>query len=212
MKSIKSEIIYDELLKMYPDAECELVHHNIYELAISVILSAQTTDVSVNKITPKLFRQYPDIFSLAKANLVDVQKHLKTLGLYRSKAANIIAFSQQVVERFDGSIPNNRLDLMSLPGVGQKTANVILSVGYNEPAIAVDTHVFRVAKRLRLAYQNDDVLVVEKKLEKKFLKSQWSKLHHLLIFFGRYRCKAKNPQCKDCPFIDFCYYQKHNAN
>lgn len=210
MKSIKSEIIYSELLKMYPDAKCELVHNNIYELAISVILSAQTTDVSVNKITPMLFKQYPDILSLSRANLEDVEKHLKTLGLFRAKASNIIAFSKQVVSRFAGIIPNNRNDLMSLPGVGQKTANVILSVGYGVAAIAVDTHVFRVAKRLRLVYQNDDVFIVEKKLEKKFLKSQWSKLHHLLIFFGRYRCKAKNPQCIGCPFGDFCYYKKHN--
>lgn len=210
MKSIKSEIIYNQLLQLFPDADCELVHHNIYELAISVILSAQTTDVSVNKVTPNLFKCYPTIASLANADVNDVANIIKTLGLYRSKAGNIIAFSQQVMKEFNGKIPNNRQQLMSLAGVGQKTANVILSVGYNIPAIAVDTHVFRVAKRLRLAFQNDDVASVERKLEQKFLKSQWSKLHHLLIFFGRYFCKAKNPNCSQCPFKDFCYYYKHN--
>lgn len=211
MKSIKSEIIYNQLLQLFPDAECELVHHNIYELAISVILSAQTTDVSVNKVTPVLFKRYPTVASLAQADVLEVEDIIKTLGLYRSKAGNIIAFSQQVMREFNGNIPNNRQQLMSLAGVGQKTANVILSVGYNIPAIAVDTHVFRVAKRLRLVFQNDDIATVEKKLEQKFLKSQWSKLHHLLIFFGRYFCKAKNPNCHQCPFKDFCYYYKHNS-
>lgn len=209
MKSIKSEIIYNQLLQLFPNADCELIHHNIYELAISVILSAQTTDVSVNKVTPALFKRYPTVYSLAQADVREVENIIKTLGLYRSKAGNIIAFSQQVVKEFNGHIPNNRQQLMNLAGVGQKTANVILSVGYQVPAIAVDTHVFRVAKRLRLAFQSDDVLTVERKLEQKFLKSQWSKLHHLLIFFGRYFCKAKNPNCSQCPFKEFCYYYKH---
>lgn len=202
--------IFDYLVQLYPHAECELVHQNAYELSIAVMLSAQTTDIAVNKVTPALFQRFPDVYSLSQASQSEVESYIKTLGLYRNKAKSMIAFANEVIEHFDGIIPQTRNELMSLSGIGRKSANVILSVIFHVPAIAVDTHVQRVAKRLRLAFQNDDVLKVEQKLMKKFEISQWNKLHHLLIFFGRYHCKSQNPLCEICPFTSFCYYYKHN--
>lgn len=201
--------IYQHLVEMFPHAQCELVHKNAYELSIAVMLSAQTTDNAVNRVTPALFDRYPDVYVLKDGKLSEVERYIKTLGLFRNKAANMISFANEVVTQFNGQIPDNREDLMSLSGIGRKSANVILSVWYGVPAIAVDTHVNRVAKRLRLAYQNDDVLQVEKKLMRKFDIDQWNHLHHLLIFFGRYHCKSKNPLCEICPFTSFCYYYKH---
>lgn len=205
----RTEFIFEELEKMYPMAQCELVHKNAYELSIAVMLSAQTTDVAVNKVTPKLFERFSNVYELSRVQPRDVEPYIKTLGLYRNKAKAMVLFANEVIENFNGEIPNNREDLMTLSGIGRKSANVILSVIFHVPAIAVDTHVERVSKRLRLAYQNDSVLKVEQKLMRKFKKDQWNQLHHLLIFFGRYRCKAKSPQCEECPFTSFCYYYKH---
>lgn len=201
--------IFSHLVMLYPHARCELDHKNAYELSIAVMLSAQTTDISVNKVTPKLFERFPDVYSLKDASLSEVESYIRSLGLYRNKAKNMIFFANEVVDRFNGIIPNNREDLMSLSGIGRKSANVILSVIFNVPAIAVDTHVERVSKRLRLAFQNDSVLQVEHKLMRKFKKEDWNWLHHLLIFFGRYHCKSQNPRCDECPFTSFCYYYKH---
>ncbi len=202
--------ILEHLSTLFPDAHCELIHNDAYTLAVSVILSAQTTDAAVNKITPKLFERYPTVYDLGNAEQKDVEKYIQSIGLFRNKAQSIIGFSKKVVEKHHGVVPNTFTDLIALPGVGQKTANVILSVWYHVPRIAVDTHVNRVSKRLRLAYQKDDVYTVERKLMKKFPKENWSILHHQLIFFGRYLCKSKNPECERCPFTKFCYYYKHN--
>lgn len=204
-----SQEIFDHLIQLFPDAQCELIHQNAYELSIAVMLSAQTTDVSVNKVTPALFNRFPNVSVLSKASQREVESYIKSLGLYRNKAKNMISFANEVINQFNGQIPQTRDELMRLSGIGRKSANVILSVAYGVPAIAVDTHVERVAKRLRLAYQNDSVLKVEQKLMKKFEKSQWNLLHHLLIFFGRYQCKSQNPDCESCPFKDFCFYYKH---
>lgn len=205
---IDTNYILDELEIMFPNAECELVHKNAYELAVAVALSAQTTDVSVNKITPKLFKSYPTPYDLASADIKEIENHIKSIGLYRNKAKSIKGLAQGLIDLYGGEVPKEMDELILLPGVGRKTANVIMSVCFNIPAIAVDTHVERVSKRLGLAFKNDSVLVVEKKLQKKIKKDRWNKAHHLFIFFGRYKCTARNPQCDGCPFYDFCKYIK----
>jgi len=203
--------IYDQLLLMFPDAQCELTHRNAFELTIAVLLSAQTTDKSVNRVTPALFERYPDAASLAKADPSEVEGYLHSLGLYRNKARNIIKLAQELIERFEGEIPSTREELMTLSGIGRKSANVVLLECFNEPTVPVDTHVERVSKRLKLAKEEDSVLEVEKKLMRKFPKEYWRKMHHLLIFFGRYRCKSQHPACEKCPFVSFCRYAKENG-
>ncbi|BFL36035.1 endonuclease III [Holdemania massiliensis] len=201
---MKVDEILAKLTEMFPDAHCELIHRNPFELAVAVVLSAQTTDVSVNKVTPQLFEKFPTPQALASASLEEIESCIHRIGLYHNKAKSIQGLARGVVEQFDGVMPQTMEELMSLPGVGRKSANVIMSVCFGMPAIAVDTHVERVSKRLRLAAPKDTVLEVEKKLMRKLPKSEWSHAHHLFIFFGRYFCKAKNPQCQDCPFTSFC--------
>ena len=202
----KINVILNTLQDMYPDAHVELTHQSHFQLLVAVVLSAQTTDKAVNKVTPKLFEVFPDANALSKASAQDVIPLIKTIGLYQNKAKNIILLSQQLMTLYDGIVPNDRTSLEALPGVGRKTANVVLSNALDIPALAVDTHVERVSKRLRLARKNDSVLVVEQKLMKKFPKKNWTKLHHQLIFFGRYHCTAKQPKCNDCPLFDMCAY------
>jgi endonuclease-3 len=197
--------ILEHLEEMYPDAHCELNHRNAYEMAVAVILSAQTTDASVNKVTPALFERYPDVQSLAEGNTEEIAFYIRSLGLYRNKARSIHGFAKAVVERFDGQVPHTMEELVTLPGVGRKCANVILSECFGLPGLAVDTHVSRVAKRLGLAYQKDDVSTIERKLKKKVPEERWSKTHHQMIFFGRYRCHARNPECDGCPFVKICH-------
>jgi len=199
-----SQLIIDGLNNLYPKAKCELKHRSHFQLLIAVVLSAQTTDQRVNMVTPLLFSKYKDAYLLSKANLEDVELIIKSIGLYHNKAINIIALSKTLVEKYNGKVPNNRQDLESLPGVGRKTANVILNNCFNEPAFAVDTHVTRVSKRLKIANKEDDVMKIEEKLMKYFPKSEWGRLHHQFIFFGRYKCKAVKPECLDCPFIKIC--------
>lgn len=201
---MKVDEILAKLTEMFPDAHCELIHRNPFELAVAVVLSAQTTDVSVNKVTPQLFEKFPTPQALASASLEEIESCIHRIGLYHNKAKSIQGLARGVVEQFDRVMPQTMEELMSLPGVGRKSANVIMSVCFGMPAIAVDTHVERVSKRLRLAAPKDTVLEVEKKLMRKLPKSEWSHAHHLFIFFGRYFCKAKNPQCQDCPFTSFC--------
>lgn len=203
--------IYDQLDRLFPQAHCELDYGSIFQLTVAVMLSAQTTDVSVNKVTPALFEAYPDAFRMAQANQKDVEHLIRSIGLYRNKAANVIAMSRQLVEEYEGKVPETMEQLTKLRGVGRKSANVILSEGYKIPAIAVDTHVHRVSIRLYLAGENDDVSRVEAKLMKQFPRERWSKLHHLLIFFGRYMCAARNPQCEKCPFAEHCRYLKQKG-
>lgn len=209
MKKSSDEIL-DQLIELFPDAHCELNHSTPFQLLIAVILSAQTTDVSVNKVTPALFEKYPDAYTLSKAEVKDVEKLIRNIGLYRNKAKNIIACAKQIVDEFDGEVPNTMKKLTSLAGVGRKTANVVLSVSFNIPAIAVDTHVDRISKRLGFAKMNDSVLQVEEKLKRKIKRERWNHAHHLIIFFGRYFCTAKNPKCNECPFIDICKEKNKN--
>lgn len=204
MKRSSKEYIIENLNRLYPDAHCELNHSDSFELLIAVVLSAQTTDVSVNRVTPALFEKYPDALSLSEASEEDVMRLIHSIGLYKNKSRNIINLAKELVKRFDGEVPSKREELESLPGVGRKTANVVLSNCFDYPAFAVDTHVSRVSKRLMIARKDDDVLTIEKKLMKFFPRNCWSRLHHQFIFFGRYKCKAKNPECTDCPFRDSC--------
>ncbi len=205
---MNSEVIYQKLLELFPEAGCELNYRNDYNLLVAVVLSAQTTDISVNKVTEVLFKKYPDVYLLSQAETEDVEKIIKSIGLYKNKAKNIVSLSKAIVERFDGRVPNTYEELLTLDGVGRKTANVVLSELFKIPAIAVDTHVNRVSKRLGLASASDSTVVVEEKLKEKFKKEQWSKLHHLMIHFGRYKCLARNPICENCPFIEICQKDK----
>lgn len=203
MKS-SSDYIIKSLNKLYPNAKCELIYSNNFELLIAVVLSAQTTDERVNSVTPILFKKYKNAKALSKAKLTDVEKIIKPIGLYHTKSKNIIALSKDLVVKYNGEVPNTREQLEDLKGVGRKTCNIILSNCFDIPAFAVDTHVSRVSKRLLIAKKDDDVKVIEKKLMKYFPIESWNRLHHQFIFFGRYKCKAIKPECKDCPFIKTC--------
>lgn len=194
------------LEELFPDAKAELDFTNHFELLIAVVLSAQTTDIAVNKVTKELFRKYPTPADLMIAELEDVMSTIKTIGLYKTKAKNIIGLAKILIEAHHGEVPNDRTALESLPGVGRKTANVVLSNAFGVPAIAVDTHILRISKRLGLAAESDNVLEVEQKLNKQFPKEQWLKLHHQLIFFGRYHCIARKPKCDTCKMQTICPY------
>jgi len=202
----RSEEIMKGLDELFPDAHCELKHVNDFELLIAVVLSAQTTDERVNSVTPELFAKYPNAKAMSEAELKDVEEIIRPIGLYHNKALNIIALSQALCENHDGIVPSERKELEALPGVGRKTANVILSNCFDVPAFAVDTHVSRVSKRLRIADEEDDVRAIEEKLMNQFPEKLWGKLHHQFIFFGRYKCKAARPDCEGCPFASFCSY------
>ena len=199
----------EKMYQMFPEAHGELQHNNPYELLIAVILSAQATDVSVNKATPALFEAFPTPEDLAAASVEEIIPKIKTIGLYRNKAKNIKACAQQLIENFGGQVPTTREALVSLPGVGQKTANVVLGDAFGIPAIAVDTHVERVSKRLRICKLNASVLEVEETLMRKIPEDLWVKTHHTLIFFGRYHCTARNPRCEVCPLLDMCQEGKN---
>ena len=191
---------------LFPDAHCELNHRNAFELLIATILSAQATDVGVNKVTPKLFERFPTPAHLAEASEESVIECIQSLGLYRSKAKNIRLCAQQLLERFNGEVPRTREELVSLAGVGRKTANVVMSVAFNIPAFAVDTHVERISKRLQICRQKDTVLEVEETLCRKIPKELWSRAHHWMIFFGRYHCVARKPKCHECPLLELCAF------
>ncbi|EOR23563.1 endonuclease III [Cytobacillus oceanisediminis] len=202
----KDEIRYclDTMGEMFPEAHCELVHSNPFELVIAVSLSAQCTDALVNKVTKNLFQKYKTPEDYLSVPIEELQNDIRSIGLYRNKAKNIQKLCQMVLEKYNGEIPMDRDELINLPGVGRKTANVVVSVAYNIPAIAVDTHVERVSKRLGICRWKDSVLEVEKTLMKKVPKDEWSVTHHRMIFFGRYHCKAQNPQCAVCPLLALC--------
>lgn len=196
---------------LFPDAHCELNHRNAFELLIATILSAQATDVGVNKVTPKLFERFPTPAHLAEASEESVIECIQSLGLYRSKAKNIRLCAQQLLERFNGEVPRTREELVSLAGVGRKTANVVMSVAFNIPAFAVDTHVERISKRLQICRQKDTVLEVEETLCRKIPKELWSRAHHWMIFFGRYHCVARKPKCHECPLLEMCAFGKREV-
>ena len=206
--TVSSKYVYDNLDKLFPNAKCGLNYSNLFELLVSVVLSAQTTDVAVNKVTPTLFSKYSDAFKLAKAKEEDIKKIIAPIGLSNSKAKNIVALSRELVERFNGAIPNTITDLESLPGVGHKTASVVMVEGYKIPAMPVDTHIYRIANRLGIS-NSDNVKGVEEDLKEFFDISTWCHLHHLLIAFGRNICTAKKPKCDECPFSDICINKEH---
>lgn len=196
----------EKLDKMFPDARCELLYDKDYELLIATVLSAQCTDKRVNVVTRELFAKY-DIYSLADADIIEVENIIRSCGSFTKKARYIVEIAKSLIMNYDGKVPNDRNYLESLPGVGRKTANVVLSNLYDVPAIAVDTHVERVSKRLKLALRNDTVLQVENKLMKKIPREKWSRSHHQLVLFGRYICKAKNPECDKCLFYEDCRFK-----
>ncbi|MCG3418875.1 endonuclease III [Oceanobacillus jordanicus] len=194
----------DEITKMFPDAECELKHANPFELVIAVLLSAQCTDVLVNKVTAELFKKYKTPEDYLAVSLEELQQDIRSIGLYRNKAKNIRKLCEVLIENYGGEVPRTKAELEKLAGVGRKTANVVASVAFNEPAIAVDTHVERVSKRLGICRWKDSVVQVEETLMRKVPIKEWSDTHHRLIFFGRYHCKARNPECPTCPLLELC--------
>ena len=206
----KIKFIYDTLKEKFPSPSCELKFKNNYELLISVILSAQCTDKRVNLVTPKLFKAYPTVFDMAKAKQKDLEEIIRPCGFFHNKAKNIIGACKDISEKFNGEIPNDYESLLSLSGVGRKTANVVLSVGFGKDAIAVDTHVYRVSKRLCLAKENTPEKV-EKELQKVLPQNIWSEMHFLMVLFGRYWCKSQKPLCDDCKFKEICVYYKNKV-
>lgn len=201
---IDYHFIAEQLDKMYPNAHCELNYSTIFELLVAVMLSAQTTDASVNKVTPNLFSKFNTPELLADATLEDVENSIRTLGLYKNKSKNLIEMSKMLVEKYNGIVPSNKEELLTLPGVGVKTASVVLIEGYKIPAFPVDTHVERISKRLGMAKKDDTAIDVMNKLMKKYPKDMWGKLHHQMIFFGRYTCIARKPKCNECLLKEKC--------
>lgn len=189
---------------MFPEAKGELNHSNPFELVIAVLLSAQCTDKLVNKVTENLFKKYKTPEDYLAVSLEELQDDIKSIGLYRNKAKNIRKLCQVLVDKYEGEVPRTKEELMTLAGVGRKTANVVASIAFNEPAIAVDTHVERVSKRLGICRWKDSVMEVEETLMKKIPREEWSITHHRMIFFGRYHCKARNPNCPECPLLEIC--------
>lgn len=204
MNKVKTARVLSYFEYLYPDACCELNYSNNYELLVAVMLSAQTTDKKVNQVTARLFEKFPDIEAIANSEIGELEQMLKHLGLYKNKAKNLKALSQMLLTDFDGIVPAKMEQLQKLPGVGRKTANVILVEGFKIPAIPVDTHVTRVAKRLGFAKWDDDVLKIEEKLNRSIPKALQVKAHSQFIFFGRYFCKAQNPACDECQLFDMC--------
>lgn len=199
--------ILDELQVLYPDAKCELNYTTPFELLIATILSAQCTDVRVNIVTDAMFKKYNTPEAFNELSLEDIMQEIKTCGLYKSKAQKIKETSRKLCEEYKGQVPDTLEELVKLPGVGRKTAGVVLSNAFNVPAIAVDTHVFRVANRIGIVNTSTPEKT-EFALMEAIPKDRWSHSHHLLIFHGRRMCKARNPQCEICPVKNDCDYYK----
>ena len=213
-KLIKDEqigTVMDKLEEMHPEASCALDFGTRFQLLSAVLLSAQTTDVSVNRVTPALFAKYPDAEAMAAADPLDVQEIIRTIGLYKNKSRNIVAMARMLVEDYGGEVPGCFDDLVKLPGVGRKTANVVLAEGFGQARIAVDTHVFRVSNRIGLTDAKDPE-GVEKGLMERLPEDQWSRAHHLLIFHGRKVCHARKPDCSGCALTDTCLYYKNGGS
>lgn len=203
-KNEKREIISKYLDELFPNHKCELIYHNDYELLIAIVLSAQTTDKRVNMVTPILFSKYPTLEKLSEAPIDLLEEILKPIGSFRKKAVYVKDIAYNLTTKYQGVVPTDREKLEKLKGVGRKTINVFLSEYYNYPAIAVDTHVERISKRLRIASKKATVLEVEEKLQKFFPKDEWAKRHLQLVLFGRYHCKAVKPDCSSCPLKELC--------
>lgn len=207
----KKELAYlvnDKLNIMYPDAKCGLDYNNLFELIVAVSLSAQTTDVSVNKVTPNLFNRYPSPFEMKDADINELESIIHSIGLYKNKARNLILLSKELVERYNGEVPNTMEELQSLSGVGYKTASVVLVEGFKIPAFPVDTHISRITKRIGLVKESLDPTSISISLMKLYDKSLYHKLHHQMIYLGRYTCKSQKPNCDECLIKDICKYYK----
>lgn len=205
--SDKVNEILSYLDELFPNPKCELNYNKDYELLIAICLSAQTTDKRVNKVTSVLFSKYNSLESLASADIIDIESIIRELGSYRKKSIYVKEIATKLLKDNIKVIPNDREYLESFPGVGRKTVNVFLGMIYNEPTIAVDTHVERVSKRLKLAKENANVLEVEHSLQKKIPKDKWVRTHHELVLFGRYYCKAVKPPCENCKLTNICRYK-----
>ena len=192
------------IYEMFKDAKCELNYNTLFQLLIAVSLSAQTTDKRVNETTPLLFEKYKEIKDLAYADINEVKQIIKPIGMTNTKAKNIIGIAKVIHEKYNDEVPSDAEKLLTLPGVGIKTVKVMLAEGFKIPAFPVDTHVNRVAKRLKYAYISDDVSDVERKLKKKIPREMWIQMHHSMIFFGRYFCKAVAPRCNECKLKEMC--------
>jgi len=202
--------IEDYLDELFPNPKCELNFNKDYELLLATMLSAQTTDKRVNMVTDVLFSKYPSLDTLSKANINDIISIIRPIGTFNKKANNVIEIAKSLVNDYEGSVPNNREYLESLPGVGRKTTNVVLSNLFNVPCIAVDTHVARVSIRLGLAKDGDDPYTIEKKISKRFKENELCRRHHQMVLFGRYHCTARNPKCESCKLKELCQYYKKN--
>jgi endonuclease III len=212
-KQERYQYFIDYFSKHQPDADTELVYVDAYELIVAVILSAQCTDVRVNLTTPPLFSVYPDFQSMASATPEEIFPFIKSVTYPNNKSKHLVGMAKMVVEKFNGRLPKDEDTLMQLPGVGRKTANVIASVLYNRPAMAVDTHVFRVSARIGLTTNAKSPLQAEKQLVKFIPKKYIARAHHWLILHGRYICKARKPLCEECPITTICkYYQQQGKN
>ena len=206
MMTMKTNIssILNYLDELFPHASCELFYTKDYELVIAVMLSAQTTDKSVNNVTRVLFNKYQSLDELNNAPLEDIEEIIKQIGLYKNKAKNLKGIVKDLIERFNYIVPSNKDELMTLPGVGNKTAGVIRAEIFKIPDLPVDTHISRIAKRLSLAKKDDEPIDVERKLKRLIPEDRWIKSHHQLIHFGRYFCTARSPKCNNCKIKDFC--------
>ena len=203
--------IEEYLDELFNEPKCELNYTKDYELLIAIMLSAQSTDKRVNSVTPILFEKYPSLSDLKNADISDLEDIIRPVGSFRKKSLYIKGIARMLDEECDGVVPTDREYLESMPGIGRKTTNVFLSEFYNYPAIAVDTHVERVSKRLGLAPKNSDVLKVERCLQRKFKKELWSRRHLQLVLFGRYHCKAVKPECGNCKLQDLCKEKRKNV-
>lgn len=201
------KIVIDKLLEIFPDAKAELDYTNPFELLIATILSAQCTDIQVNKTTAILFKELKTPEDYIRLSEEELGEKIHSCGFYKTKSKNILSTCKILIENYDSQVPNTLEELTTLPGVGRKTANVVLSNVFDTPAIAVDTHVFRVANRIGIA-NSTNVLDTEKDLMDNIEREMWSKAHHLLIFHGRRICKARKPLCDVCPVADYCFYYK----
>ena len=201
-----ASLVNEKLDLMYKDAKCGLDYRNLFELIVAVSLSAQTTDISVNKVTPKLFEKYPTPFDLASAKLEDVEEIIHSLGLYKNKAKNLILLANELVNKYQGEVPNTMEELQELSGVGYKTASVVLVEGFRIPAFPVDTHISRITKRIGLVKDSLNPTQISISLMKLYDKELYHKLHHQMIYLGRYTCKSIKPLCNECLMRDFCKY------
>lgn len=209
LKNDEVKEVLDILEKTYPDAKCELNFNSAYELLIATILSAQCTDIRVNKVTEEMFKKYNQPQDFVDLGVDGIIPNIKSCGLYRNKAKNIYKASKKIVEDYDSQVPDTIKELLKLPGVGKKTANVVASTAYGVPAIAVDTHVFRLANRIGFVDEKN-VEKTEKALQERIPKDRWIKTHHLLIFHGRRVCKAQNPDCENCNINKICIFNREN--